>query len=615
MDNKETQLKLIEIERERRRRRNVEPTAPQESGYGKTAAEVGSGVASGFAGGIPDILSLPTRAAGVVAGLGGMAAGSDSVKNFGFGLATQPSFTEKAQQGINSMTGGYTNPSTAEGRAIQSGSQAVGSILSGGALKKGAEIVATKALDYAPKVAAAAEKIAKSRFAKFTSPGSVAQVTSAGGAGAGAQLASEYAGDNPWMKAAGAVGGVVLGGGVGGITGKATDSLIRGAMRYSTPPSGVGTSLVGQIGTAVDPDIPFAQVSGKVRAAAANELKSIRSKYKRAEELAPQATFNASALGTYRKGLEGLRDASLDPEAKGIFDNALRYIDGLNERQGAVKVGDVARGLRRSFSKLTTDMNGAKKSAGKEGIDLTDSFLNDVVANNRITNIGKGGIRAWQEATRAARGYYTKFSDVDEIASIVARDAKSNRKLLPSQVGQYFRPKAENSNVGNVWDATLDALPAGERAAASDAIRRGIIHKAMVSSLKQEGSGVSIDDSKLLGNLMDLRSDKAAWSKFTPTQRASIDRLRAELSRGSMNPKKIRNAVAGTIFALTGRSVFGIGSAASDAITGPNQSSVDAIIKLLDNPVPLTKESSAGVRRAVIPAAVQQVIPDDRQVQ
>lgn len=596
----------------------VAPTeTPSEPTWGKRAAEAVSGVAAGAAGGIPDLLSLPTRAVGGLVGGGAklaeMAGAGDTatkVKNFAFGVATQPSITSDIQNAMDKSGGGFTKPTTAEGRAIQAGTQAVGSVLSGGAIKKGAEYVAAKGIDYAPRVAEAAKKIAQSRVLKFASAATPAQVAGAGGAGAGAQLATEYAGDSPVAQVAGPIVGALAGGAAGGIAGMGAGKLAGAMTRAKAIPTGVGEALIGSKGAAVDPDVPFAQLTGKVRAAAANELKSVRSKYRLAEELSPRASFNQSALGSYKNGLLA-RAESPDPEVTNLYTGAVKYLSDLESRKGQVGIGDVARGLRRYFSeKSASGSNGTLMNAAGEGAKYTDSFLDDVMDNNRVTNAGKEAIRAWKDATTANRNYATKFKDVQEVANIVAKDAKSNRKLLPSQVGAYFRPAAENSNVGNLWDATLDALPAGERVSGNEAIRKGIMHKALTSSLKQTSGGLVIDEPGLLNNLMTLRADKGAWSKFTPTQRVSIDKLRGELARGKLDPKKIKNAITATLFAFTGRSMFGVGSVGADMLGGAAQAKIDDIIKLLDTPVELDKQTSGGFRRALLPTALQQAIPD-----
>jgi len=619
------QLLLIQIERERRRRKSgaAAPAAveqPAEPTWGKKAAEVISGIGAGAAGGIPDLLSIPTRVVGGAVGGGAklaeMAGAGDTatkVKDFAFGVATQPSFTEKAQNAMNSVNEGYTKPTTAEGRAVQSGAQAVGSVMSGSAIKKGAEVLARKTIDYAPKVAEAANKIAQSRFLKFASAATPAQVSGAGGAGAGAQLMTEYAGDSPVAQIAAPIAGAIGGGTIAGVAGMGVNRAINSVVRTKAPSTGVGQALIGATGSAVDPDVPFAQLTGKVRAAAANELKSVRSKYRRAEELSPRAAFNKSALGSYKNGLMA-RAESPDPEVTNLYTGAVRYLEDLEARKGQVGIADIARGLRRYFSeKSASGSNGTLMNAAGEGAKFTDTFLDDVIDNNRVTNAGKDAIKAWKDATTSNRNYASKFKDAQEISNIVAKDAKTNRKLLPSQVGTYFRPAAENSNVGNVWDATLNALPAGERVAGNDAIRRGIFHKSLTSSLKQTSSGLEIDDTALLNNLMTLRADKGAWSKFTPQQRASIDKLRAELVRGKRDPKRIAKATALSALAFTGRSLFGLGNAAGEAVGGIAQSKVDDLIKLLDTPVPLDKAPSGAVPRSLLPAAVQQVIPDGQQ--
>lgn len=116
-------LKVL-VEQELARRRESKKTSNNENKYVssiknqiKSDARFLADVGTGAIGGVADIAGLPTRAAGGIIGgagylsekLGVMPEQARKAKDFGLGLATQESITEKLRRGIDTATGGFTS--------------------------------------------------------------------------------------------------------------------------------------------------------------------------------------------------------------------------------------------------------------------------------------------------------------------------------------------------------------------------------------------------------------------------------------------------------------------------------------------------------------------------
>lgn len=589
-----------------------QPTLPQDI---KREAKIqAQGLAAGvgsFPGFVADVASVPTRTAGGLMAIAGDVTGTPSLRKKGEELFFYPSFAQKSADVVGSAVGRAINAPTdltAGEKARQKGAEFVGGLAGGGIARKGVQGLAKAAEAGIPRVAQALRGVADSRAAKLVAPSRPADFAAAYGAGAGSEYAQQYAGENPALQAGAALAGGLSGGLAAGGLARMGGRGVQMATTSIRPNTGVGQSLIGPEGK-INVERQFGNLAGTLRRAAANAETQLNSKFKTARELSAASAITPQGVAELRGRIQALALGTAEQNQKQLHLNVLSNLDQMiADRNGVLKIDDVAENIRRQYS----NAGGSLAFAKGEGVRAVDSFLVDSVDNPALVNgVGKKASKAWKDAIGFAREKYQKFDDPNDIATIIKEEAGTGRPITPAQVGDIFMPSAKGSNLINKWEATLNAIPSGDRKFMNQTIKSGIFHNILKNSQESTPYGLQINEGKLADGLRNLIQDSAFKRKFTAAEQQAIMRVQASLTGARLTTKRLPQLAGAAIYALTGQG-YGATRLGGEAAIGPAMADLSDIMKMLEKPLPLRRAETNFVGSVVVPTVSRQVVPAEQ---
>jgi hypothetical protein len=169
---------------------------------------------------------------------------------------------------------------------------------------------------------------------------------------------------------------------------------------------------------------------------------------------------------------------------------------------------------------------------------------------------------------------------------MITQEGATNRLITPSQAAKIFTPEP---GVGNMIEATLEAVPKEIRADTKDAILRGIVHKGL------EESGVGYADNLVSAKTLASYLQKIAVNDelkklYGPEKIATISNVANKLLDANLISGKFIDALTVLYASLRGgRSAKSLFKSALNVAGGDNTMSLDRVVKMFDEPIQIQK--------------------------
>jgi len=409
---------------------------------------------------------------------------------------------------------GFPEAETGTERIVQDLSQAVAG---GGGLIKGAQ--------------------ALGRGAQGVTQGALQSLTQAPGtqlaaeaAGAGAAGAARELDAGPGVQlAAGLAGGIL--GGVPVAAGPAAAGAVSSVFR-KTQPNQISALFEDISEGGVDAAGAFGRLRSELGAEASKLQSEISGTFVDGQKVSPglfdvakergqNAFVGQDVVQEFSNAIKQQAKEEFDDDAIKILGNASARLDDLIQA-GPISLNDLE-GLRRAASRISKG-GGTKGFVGGDIARQIDTVIDAASASNKITG-DQQAVNIWKQAISKRREFGQKFEQPKEIASSIGDDTMETveKKFLGTG------PISSKTELGNIYNNTLKALPEAQRTGAGFLLRQSVVNR-MIKRASRTTDEEGVSANFMANQIRNLRTEnKSMWDKFPSDEKVILNRLEKNL--------------------------------------------------------------------------------------